>query len=119
MANRQVITRIKEAGERIQRRQPIYFDHQTTPSVINFVNLPIVEQSAPAATLVPVIYSSGSNELAEEDTSTPTPTPTPIPIQSGSTNFPIVIGALAIIIVIILTWFFVGYLPSRSKGQHT
>lgn len=44
-----------------------------------------------------------------------TPTPTPIPIQRGSTNLPIVFGALAIVIVIILAWFFIGFLPNKYK----
>jgi hypothetical protein len=77
------------------------------------VNLPIVEQNAPAATLAPVVDSSESNAVEETDTGTPTPNP--IPVQTGSENFPIVIGALTIIVVIILTWFFVRYLPNKNK----
>ena len=60
--------------------------------------------------LVPL---EGAPTEAEPDPGTPTPTP--IPIQRGSTNLPIVFGALAIVIVIILAWFFVGFLPKRDK----
>ena len=84
---------------------------QDSPTETIIVNLPIIEHNA-QATPEPV-----GGDFAEIDAETDpgTPTPTPIPVQRGSTNLPIVIGALAIILVIILAWFFVGYLPSRNR----
>jgi hypothetical protein len=78
-------------------------------------NLPIVEHNVPVSTPIPNEIYPAPGVVIE---STPgTPTPTPIPVQSGSDNLPIVIGALAIIIVILFAWFFVGYIPSRNKGE--
>lgn len=78
-------------------------------------NLPIVEQNVPTSTPVPLDNYPAPDSGIELPPGTPTPTP--IPVQTGSANVPIVIGALAIITVILLAWFFVGYLPSRIKGQ--
>ena len=84
---------------------------QDSPTETIYVNLPIIEQNA-QTTPEPI---DGSIAEVETDTDPGTPTPTPIPIQRGSVNLPIVIGALAIILVIILAWFFVGYLPGRKR----
>ncbi len=78
-------------------------------------NLPIVEQNVP--TSAPVQLDNYPAPDPGIELPPGTPTPTPIPVQTGSANVPIVIGALAIITVILLAWFFVGYLPSRNKGQ--
>ena len=87
---------------------------QDSPTETIIVNLPIIEQNA-QATPEPVGGASDDIAEIEAETDPGTPTPTPIPVQRGSTNLPIVVGALAIIIVIILAWFFVGYLPSRNR----
>ncbi len=84
---------------------------QDSPTETTYVNLPIIEQNA-QTTPEP---TDGSLAEVETDTDPGTPTPTPIPVQRGSVNLPIVIGALAIILVIILAWFFVGYLPGRKR----
>jgi len=85
---------------------------QVSPTETIYINLPIIEQNA-QTTPEPVAEDPGAVTDVEIDIGTPTPTP--IPIQSGSENLPIVIGALAIIIVIILAWFFIGFLPNRSR----
>ncbi|MCK4726136.1 MAG: hypothetical protein KAT29_10045 [Anaerolineales bacterium] len=88
-----------------------------SPTGTIIFNLPIIEQNVPPSTPVP-----NENYPAPEtgfETVPGTPTPTPIPVQTGSDNVPIVIGAFAIIIVILLAWFFIGYLPSRNKGEPT
>ena len=97
--------------EPIEQRQTIQINQQVTANVI--VNLPIIEQNAPTKTPVPLNSDSQANSETELNTSTPTPNP--IPVQTGSVNLPIVIGALAIMLVIILAWFFVGYLPAKNK----
>ena len=88
-------------------------EQSTSPTGTVIFNLPIVEQNAPTSTPIPAeIYPA-----PEVGTEIPpgTPTPTPIPVQTGAVNLPIVIGALAIIVVILFAWFFVGYLPSKVK----
>lgn len=87
----------------------------TSPTGTLMFNLPIVEHNVPVSTPIPNEIYPAPGAVIE---STPgTPTPIPIPVQSGSDNLPIVIGALAIIIVILFAWFFVGYIPSRNKGE--
>jgi hypothetical protein len=86
----------------------------TSPTGTLIFNLPIVEQNAPTETPIPEIYPAPGVGL---ETPSGTPTPTPIPIQTGANNLPIVIGAFAIIFVIVLAWFFIGYLPARNKGE--
>jgi hypothetical protein len=90
------------------------FRIQSTPSITSVVNLPIIEQNAPPATPTPI--NGYPVPILVTPINTFTPTVTPIPIQTGSTNVPIVIGALAIIAVVVLAWFFVGYIPRRTKG---
>ncbi len=88
-------------------------EHSNAPTVTNVINLPLIERNAATSTPVPIEnYPAPELEL---ETDPGTPTPTPIPVQTGSVNVPIVIGALAIIVVILLAWFFVGYLPSRNQ----
>lgn len=87
---------------------------QSTPSITSVVNLPIVEQNAPPATPTPI--DGYPMPVLVTPINTFTPTVTPIPIQTGSTNVPIVIGALTIITVVVLAWFFVWYIPRRTKG---
>ena len=87
----------------------------TSPTGTLIFNLPIVEQNVQTSTPVPLDNYPAPDSGIELPPGTPTPTP--IPVQTGSANVPIVIGALAIITVILLAWFFVGYLPSRNKGQ--
>jgi hypothetical protein len=86
-------------------------NEQNAPTETVFINLPIIEQNA-QSTPEPVVDESGEANIIETETGTPTATP--IPVQTGTTNLPIVIGALAIIIVIILAWFFIGFLPNRN-----
>jgi hypothetical protein len=97
----------------LEQKQSIPRNQQVTATTTISVNLPIIEQNAPVATLVPLI--ADSSDESETELNTGTPTPTPIPAQTGSVNIPIVFGALAIILVIILAWFFVGYLPAKNK----
>ena len=88
-------------------------DYFATPSTTVIVNLPIIEQNVSMETPSP------QNNVSQSELTTPletlTPTPTPIPQQSGSTNLPIVIGAAAIISVVVLAWLFVSYLPNKNK----
>jgi len=86
-----------------------------SPTGTLIFNLPIVEQNVPTSIPVPLDNYPAPDSGIELPPGTPTPTP--IPVQTGSANVPIVIGALAIITVILLAWFFVGYLPSRNKGR--
>ena len=86
-----------------------------SPTGTLIFNLPIVEQNVPTSIPAPLDNYPAPDSGIELPPGTPTPTP--IPVQTGSANVPIVIGALAIITVILLAWFFVGYLPSRNKGQ--
>ena len=97
--------------EPIDQRQTIRINQQVTATII--VNLPIIEHNAPTTTPVPL--NSDSQADSETELNTSTPTPEPLPVQTGSVNLPIVIGALAIMLVIILAWFFVGYLPAKNK----
>lgn len=97
-------------------------DHQSSQveqldsaTVTVVISLPIVEHSDATPTPIPnEIYPAPGTAFA----STPgTPTPTPIPEQTGAFNLPIILGALGIMLVIILAWFFIGFLPSRNKGS--
>lgn len=63
-------------------------------------NLPMVQQEAP--------FPIGTSQISGEQLPPPTPTPTPIPPQTYEDNAPIVFGAMAIVLIIILAWFFVG-----------
>jgi hypothetical protein len=84
-----------------------------SPTQTIVFNLPIIEQNSPTSTPIPMeIYPAPEIEV---DITPGTPTPTPIPVQTGSVNLPIVFGALGIMFVIILAWFFVGYLPGRKN----
>jgi len=84
---------------------------QNNPTETLVYNLPIIEHNTSELTPVPdEVYPVPETETPAI---TATPTPTQIPIQSGSENLPIVLGAGAIIVVILLAWFFIGYLPSR------
>jgi hypothetical protein len=95
------------------KSQSILSNQQAAATVTIIINLPIIEQNAPTTTPVPLNVDSPAE--SETELNTGTPTPTPIPAQTGSVNIPIVFGALAIILVIILAWFFVGYLPAKNK----
>lgn len=100
-------------GTSIRYIHPAPLEQSNAPTVTNVVNLPLIEQNAATSTPVPnENYPAPESEI---ETDPGTPTPTPIPVQSGSENLPIVIGAFAIIVVILLAWFFVGYLPSRNQ----
>lgn len=79
----------------------------------NSINLPLVEQNSPETTPTPNGGYPEASNLTPEFTSTPTPIPV-IP-QTGSVNIPIVLGALAIIIVVVLAWLFISYLPKRKQ----
>lgn len=101
----------------ISKEQGVVSNHyrrykQDTPTETVLVNLPIVEQNAQTT---PEPVEGASEDVAEVESESVTPTPTPIPIQRGSVNMPIVIGALAIILVVFLAWFFVDFLPSRNR----
>lgn len=97
--------------EPIDQRQTIRINQLVTATII--VNLPIIEQNAPTKTPIPL--NDDSQADSETELNTGTPTYQPISVQTGSVNLPIVIGALAIMLVIILAWFFVGYLPAKNK----
>lgn len=84
-----------------------------TPSTTVIVNLPIIEHNVSQETPAP--QEDVQEVVAATALDTLTPTSTPIPQQTGATNLPIVIGALAIMIVVILAWFFVSYLPGRKE----
>jgi len=88
-------------------------DQFITPSTTVIVNLPIIEQNVSPETPSPESNDPESNIIAALETLTPTPTP--IPQQTGSTNLSIVIGAAAIIAVVVLAWLFVSYLPNKNK----
>ena len=88
-------------------------NHLITPSTTVIVNLPIIEQNVSLETPSPESIDPESDAIAALETLTPTPTP--IPQQTGSTNLPIVIGAAAIITVVVLAWFFVSYLPNKKE----
>ena len=88
-------------------------DHFVTPSTTVIVNLPIIEQNVSMETPSPQNNDSESELTAPLETLTPTPTS--IPQQTGSTNLPIVIGAAAIITVVVLAWLFASYLPNKNK----
>jgi len=91
----------------------ISVDNFVTPSTAVTVNLPIIEQNVSMETPSPQKNDSESEITAPLETQTPTPTP--IPQQTGSTNLPIVIGAAAIITVVVLAWLIVSYLPNKNK----
>jgi len=82
-------------------------DHSATATTTIVINLPIIEQNEPEITPVP-------DTIDQIDTSTPTPTP--IPVQTGTTNLPIVIGAAVIIVVILMAWFFIRYIPNKKQA---
>lgn len=99
------------AGEFPQHQE---VDLQLEPQGTTFVNLPLIEENSardPSGASADTVLIS---ELSQEVTITPTPTP--IPQQGASVNIPIVLGALAIILVVILAWFFVYYLPGRRSS---
>jgi len=110
---RELSAGVSVPDEPIEQRQPIRINQQVTATITIIVNLPIIEQNAPTETPVPL--NGDSQAGSETELYTGTPTPTPIPVQTGSVNLPIVIGALAIMFVVILAWFFVGYLPAKNK----
>lgn len=105
---------IREQGEDIQQSQFFHLNQQVTASITSVVNLPIIEHHALTETPIPPSDLSPPETDIQVETSTPTPTP--IPAQTGQVNIPIVFGAFAIILVIILAWFFVGYLPAKRKN---
>jgi len=101
------------SGLRSKLYLTISADQFITPSTTVIVNLPIIEQNVSMETPSP--QNNGSESELTAPLETLTPTPTPIPQQSGSTNLPIVIGAAAIISVVVLAWLFVSYLPNKNK----
>lgn len=80
------------------------------------VTLPLIEQNSGGVFLTPVVDSSILQETPVPGSPGPSPTPTstPLPPQTGATNLPIVIGAAAIYLIIILAWLLVGWRPKRS-----
>jgi len=105
---------VRFAGAEYQRSS-VKFDRQSllisnTPVVdlTQVINLPLIEQNAPAATPIPssleeILISDGSSI-----TETPTATATIFPQQTGVTNLPITLGALIILGVIVLAWLIFG-----------
>ena len=105
---------VLHAGEG-NRQSTVKFDRQpqessSTPIVglTQVINLPLIEQNAPAATPIPfmveeILFSDGSSV-----TETPTATATIIPQQTGATNLPITLGALIILGIIVLAWVIFG-----------
>jgi hypothetical protein len=102
------------AGEG-NRQRTVKFDRQSQVSssapvvgLTHVINLPLIEQNAPATTPIPsfleeILISDGSSV-----TETPTATATIFPQQTGATNLPITLGALIILGVIVLTWLIFG-----------
>jgi hypothetical protein len=78
-----------------------------TPVPTQIVIFPLVKQDG-ATTGNPQILQVHSTPAEDTDTPTPTITPTFIPPQDNSTNVPIVFGAMAIVVVIVVAWFFVS-----------
>jgi hypothetical protein len=82
------------------------------PTATAQVNLPFVQQRAPTSTPTLSPFDAGYPAFIKTLSATPveqsTPTPTPIPPQGESTNFPIVIGALVIISIVLLSWVVFG-----------
>jgi hypothetical protein len=72
------------------------------------VNLPLIEQNAPTAAQTPA--SPGEILLGEGSTFTETPVANvPLSLQQiGSTNLPIILGAMVIVAVIVFTWIVIG-----------
>lgn len=86
-----------------------------TPLPTQVAIIPLVEQGQGdfRSTSTP----PGGQALTPEATGlfTPTVTPTFIPPQDTSTNIPIVFGAMMIVVVIVVAWFFVSRSEIRSK----
>ena len=102
------------AGEG-NRQRTVKFDRQpqessSTPIVglTQVINLPLIEQNAPAATPIPSFLEGKLISDGSSVTETPTATATIFPQQTGATNLPITLGALIILGVIVLTWLFFG-----------
>lgn len=113
-ANGSELSWFREQDENVEQSQSFQLNQQITASITSVINLPIIEQHEPTATPIPPSDSPPLEPNLLTETSTPTPTP--IPVQTGQVNIPIVFGALGIILVIILAWFFVGYLPAKRKN---
>jgi hypothetical protein len=88
-------------------------EHQIASTGTMVINLPIVEQNAPTSTATPI--GGYPDPILSTPSETFTPTTTPLPVQTGSTNVPILLGAIGIIVVILIAWLFFGYLPQRPK----
>lgn len=88
-----------------------------SPTETVVLNLPVIENNSQNSTPIPQDNYPPPGVVTETPQFTETPTPTPIPVQTGTVNLPIVIGAVAIIVVIFFAWFFVGFLPSRNRGK--
>jgi hypothetical protein len=82
------------------------------------VTLPLIEQNSGDRFLAPVVESLVLQETPVPDSPGPSPTPTstPLPPQTGAANLPIVIGAAAIYLIVILAWLLVGWRPRSSQG---
>lgn len=93
--------------------------HTDSPTETIVINLPVIENNNPNSTPIPFENYPPPGLVTETPVLTQTPTQTPIPVQTGTVNLPIVIGAVAIIVVILFAWFFVGFLPSRNIGKTT
>jgi len=93
----------RRSGVKINR-QPQESSSTPVVGLTQVINLPLIEQNAPAATPIPsfveeILISDGSSV-----TETPTATATIFPQQTGATNLPITLGALIILGVIVLAW---------------
>ena len=85
------------------------FDYQLLPSSItptidltHVINLPLVEQNAPATTPIPPSNEELLILPVSSQTETPTATATIFPQQTTAANLPIVVGAMVILGIIVL-----------------
>lgn len=108
--NPSVNTQIESPHYQLQSKK--YQADSPTETVV--LNLPVIENNNQNSTPSPLDNYPPPGVVTETPQFTETPTPTPIPVQTGTVNLPIVIGAIAIIVVIFFAWFFVGFLPSRK-----
>lgn len=101
------------------------FDYQLlqrsiTPTIdlTHVINLPLVEQNAPATTPIPSSNEETLILAGSKRTETPTATATIFPQQTTAANFPIVVGAMVILGIIVLAGLIFGRLLINSSGSN-
>jgi hypothetical protein len=83
-----------------------------TPTIdlTHVINLPLVEQNAPATTPIPPSNEEILILAGSKGTETPTPTATIFPQQTTAANLSIVVGAMVILGIIVLAGLIFGRL---------